>query len=267
VNEAIEPLRAGGQIGKSLDAAVTLHVPGATPCGRSSTAISPPRCRDLHRFRREGWSATAEPGPRSVSVFAHVPSWGTSGARGAGAGCPRCQHSPMAEVCPRCAEAASASCFSTIPQDSPWIRQKKQTVQKEGARADTRKAPAPKAAPAPAPSAGKRPPMEKPSKKTALRDSILARKAAMKPIAFSLDEVRAIAKTVTAKAESTAKATKVVAKPSRRARRGPGEAGQAQPHQGRVARRHPRLQPEADEGGRGDRGAHVPRSSSATTSS
>jgi len=43
------------------------------------------------------------------------------------------------------------------------------------------------------------PTMEKPSKKTALRDSILKRKAASKPIAFSLDEVRAIAKTVTSK--------------------------------------------------------------------
>ncbi len=48
----------------------------------------------------------------------------------------------------------------------------------------------------------KSPPMEKPSKKTALRDSILKRKAATKPIAFSLDEVRAIAKTVTTKTES-----------------------------------------------------------------
>jgi RNA polymerase-binding transcription factor DksA len=81
-------------------------------------------------------------------------------------------------------------------------------------RAETRKAPPPKAA-APAPSApGKRPTMEKPSKKTALRDSILARKAAIKPIAFSLDEVRAIAKTVTAKAESTAKSAKVATKAS-----------------------------------------------------
>jgi RNA polymerase-binding transcription factor DksA len=80
--------------------------------------------------------------------------------------------------------------------------------------ADPRKAPDPKAA-APAPDVpGKRPTMEKPSKKTALRDSILARKAATKPIAFSLDEVRAIAKTVTAKAESTAKTTKVAVKPS-----------------------------------------------------
>lgn len=43
------------------------------------------------------------------------------------------------------------------------------------------------------------PTMEKPSKKTALRDSILKRKAPAKPIAFSLDEVRAIAKTVPVK--------------------------------------------------------------------
>ena len=46
------------------------------------------------------------------------------------------------------------------------------------------------------------PTMEKPSKKTALRDSILKRKAATKPIAFSLDEVRAIAQTVTTKTAS-----------------------------------------------------------------
>jgi RNA polymerase-binding transcription factor DksA len=85
----------------------------------------------------------------------------------------------------------------------------------------SQKEPAPKAAPkgaakapvaAPA-AAGKRP-VEKVSKKSALRDSILARKAAMKPIAFSLDEVRAIAKTVAAKAESTAKTAKVAVKPS-----------------------------------------------------
>lgn len=46
------------------------------------------------------------------------------------------------------------------------------------------------------------PSMEKPSKKTALRDSILKRKAATKPIAFSLDEVRAIAQTVTSRTAS-----------------------------------------------------------------
>ena len=44
--------------------------------------------------------------------------------------------------------------------------------------------------------------MEKPTKKTALRASILKRKVASKPIAFSLDEVRAIAKTVVAKTGS-----------------------------------------------------------------
>ena len=48
-------------------------------------------------------------------------------------------------------------------------------------------------------SAKNSPTMEKPSKKSALRDSILKRKAALKPIAFSLDEVRAIAKTVASK--------------------------------------------------------------------
>jgi RNA polymerase-binding transcription factor DksA len=44
--------------------------------------------------------------------------------------------------------------------------------------------------------------MEKPSKKSALRDSILKRKTAAKPIAFSLDEARAIAQTVTAKPDA-----------------------------------------------------------------
>ncbi len=42
--------------------------------------------------------------------------------------------------------------------------------------------------------------MEKPSKKNALRESILARKAAAKPITFSLEEVREIAKTNAVKA-------------------------------------------------------------------
>jgi len=81
-------------------------------------------------------------------------------------------------------------------------------------RIEARKAPAAKPAPPPPPAPGKRPTMEKPSKKSALRDSILARKAATKPIALSLDEVRAIAKTVSAKAESTLRATKSAAKPS-----------------------------------------------------
>jgi hypothetical protein len=67
------------------------------------------------------------------------------------------------------------------------------------------KEPAPaKPGPASRPAAGGKgasssPSMEKPSKKSALRDSILKRKTAAKPIAFSLDEVRAIAQTVTTK--------------------------------------------------------------------
>ena len=65
---------------------------------------------------------------------------------------------------------------------------------------------------APAPAREKSPKMEKNSKKTALRDSILKRKAPSKPIAFSLDEVRAIAKTVSTKA-SSATAAKTPAKP------------------------------------------------------
>jgi RNA polymerase-binding transcription factor DksA len=71
--------------------------------------------------------------------------------------------------------------------------------------------------PAPAKAAAQHPParkpsptMEKPSKKNALRDSILKRKPSSKPIAFSLDEVRAIAKSVTARSgtEKTAKTAK-----------------------------------------------------------
>ena len=57
----------------------------------------------------------------------------------------------------------------------------------------------PPAKPVSKPVAKPSPTMEKPSKKNALRDSILKRKATTKPIAFSLDEVRAIAKTVTVK--------------------------------------------------------------------
>ena len=77
---------------------------------------------------------------------------------------------------------------------------------------------APAAKPAPAAKAPKSSPsMEKPSKKTALRDKLLKRKVATKPIAFSLDEVRAIAKTVTSKTNVpfAAKTSKgAVAKPA-----------------------------------------------------
>ena len=79
----------------------------------------------------------------------------------------------------------------------------------------------PKAAPAPAkasaaPATAKSSAtMEKPSKKNALRESILARKAASKPITFSLDEVRAIAKTNAARvAETPGKTAKPGLKPA-----------------------------------------------------
>src|SRR4051812_38170426 len=61
------------------------------------------------------------------------------------------------------------------------------------------------------------PTMEKPSKKNALRDSILKRKASLKPIAFSLDEVRAIAKTVTSKTNSPFPAKSAKASPAKAA--------------------------------------------------
>jgi RNA polymerase-binding transcription factor DksA len=85
-------------------------------------------------------------------------------------------------------------------------KNKKSPAKKTAAKSAPKKArPAPAktaAVKAPAPNgkaAKSSPTMEKPSKKTALRDSILKRKAASKPIAFSLDEVRAIAQTVTSK--------------------------------------------------------------------
>jgi RNA polymerase-binding transcription factor DksA len=87
---------------------------------------------------------------------------------------------------------------------------KTKTTKHPAPKADAHKA----AAPAAAHPAGKGKPMEKPSKKSALRESILARKAATKPIVFSLDEVRAIAKAASAKAETTSKASaKAAAKP------------------------------------------------------
>lgn len=70
-----------------------------------------------------------------------------------------------------------------------------------------------KFAPASAKPAKPSPSMEKPSKKNALRDSILKRKAALKPIAFSLDEVRAIAQTVTSKTNAPF-SEKATAKPA-----------------------------------------------------
>jgi isoleucyl-tRNA synthetase len=84
VNEAIEPLRAGGKIGKSLDAAVTLALPDSDPLreilARNAAAlpeifiVSDLNVGPLNRA------------DNSVSMSDPVPSWGTPGARGAGAG-------------------------------------------------------------------------------------------------------------------------------------------------------------------------------------
>jgi RNA polymerase-binding transcription factor DksA len=85
------------------------------------------------------------------------------------------------------------------------------------AKAPARKAATP-ARPATASTKAENSTMAKPSKKNALRDSILKHKAPAKPIAFSLDEVRAIAKTVTNKASTDTKGAKVAtAKPSAKA--------------------------------------------------
>src|SRR5262245_58284651 len=81
------------------------------------------------------------------------------------------------------------------PPKKPAHKPAPKTAPKKAAPAPARTA-AVKAAPNGKP-AKDSPPMEKPSKKTALRDKILKRKAA--PIAFSLDEAREIAKTVTSK--------------------------------------------------------------------
>ena len=95
----------------------------------------------------------------------------------------------------------------------------KAAVKSKPATPPKSKAPVPTPAPAKAPQKSAPAPakkstiMEKPSKKNALRDSILKRKAPAKPIAFSLDEVRAIAKTTVEKAE-TETSTKAAAKPS-----------------------------------------------------
>lgn len=104
----------------------------------------------------------------------------------------------------------------------------KPTVQKKVKPTSTKVAKTAKAAPekstAPLKPTASPSSMEKDSKKNALRTSILARKAPAKPIGFTLDEVRAIAKSNTSKptevlpaakgkASTTVKATTATAKP------------------------------------------------------
>jgi isoleucyl-tRNA synthetase len=104
VNEAIEPLRAAGRIGKSLDASVTLRVPASDPqrAVLDRNLGSLPEIFIVSDVHVEG---AKEPGDalgvdiRPCSELGHIR-------------CPRCWRwvpsliqTPLAEVCPRCAEA------------------------------------------------------------------------------------------------------------------------------------------------------------------
>jgi isoleucyl-tRNA synthetase len=116
VNEAIEPLRAAGKVGKSLDAAVTLTVPESDPL-RGALERHRDSLPEIFivssvtlRFSSDGSEAVQPRGPavgaelatvtvRHCSELGHVR-------------CPRCWRwvptllpSPLADVCPRCADA------------------------------------------------------------------------------------------------------------------------------------------------------------------
>jgi RNA polymerase-binding transcription factor DksA len=116
------------------------------------------------------------------------------------------------------ASAKSPSAATPAPRKPAPVAEPK-AGGKAAAPAPAKVAAAPVASAAAAPAAAKpatalaKP--AKPSRKSALRESILARKAASKPIAFSLDEVRAIAKTNVAKVvEISAKPVKAAVKPA-----------------------------------------------------
>jgi isoleucyl-tRNA synthetase len=108
VNEAIEPLRAAGRIGKSLDAAVTLHIPEADPA-RGALAGHLDSLPEIFIVSDVKIAPPTEPaGSFGVSVR---PCSELGYVR-----CPRCWRwvqnlvqSPIAEVCDRCAEALKSS--------------------------------------------------------------------------------------------------------------------------------------------------------------
>jgi RNA polymerase-binding transcription factor DksA len=118
---------------------------------------------------------------------------------------PKLKAKPKAKVRPTPKAVAKKPVKS--PPKSVSVKRSKHSVPEK-------RAPKPAAKPAP-PSAPAKisTNMEKPSKKNALRDSILKRKATAKPIAFSLDEVRAIAQTTVEKPEKD-KSSKAAAKVS-----------------------------------------------------
>jgi len=107
VNEAIEPQRAAGKLGKSLDAAITLSAP-------ASDAVF--KLLEKHRdflpelfiVSQVGLAASADASPLNISVR-HSQELGHTR-------CPRCwrwvpvlEKNTHGEVCPRCAEALAGS--------------------------------------------------------------------------------------------------------------------------------------------------------------
>jgi isoleucyl-tRNA synthetase len=106
VNEAIEPLRAAGQLGKSLDAAVTLTAPAADPQFRvleKHRDFLPELFIVSHVTLTPASGGGLSAGVRPCSELHHVR-------------CPRCwrwvpalEASSHGEVCPRCAEALKSS--------------------------------------------------------------------------------------------------------------------------------------------------------------
>jgi len=107
VNEAMEPLRAAGSIGKSLDAAVTLHVGAADPL-RAALVQNAAALPELFIVSDVKVAPAAEPGQAlAVSVRPCAELGHTR--------CPRCwrwvpalEQLPSSDVCPRCAEALKA---------------------------------------------------------------------------------------------------------------------------------------------------------------
>ena len=114
VNEAIEPLRAAGQLGKSLDAAITLTVPAADPVFR---ALEKHRDFLPELFIVSHVALTAGAAGSSLAVAVR-PCSELGYVR-----CPRCWRwvpaltaSTHGDVCPRCAEALASAAASPSPQ-------------------------------------------------------------------------------------------------------------------------------------------------------
>jgi isoleucyl-tRNA synthetase len=122
VNEAIEPLRAAGRIGKSLDAAVTLSVPRADPLAGTleKHRESLPEIFIVSSVALEaGPQAGGQPQARGPAVGTDLATVTVRHSSELGhVRCPRCWRwvpalvqCAVAEVCPRCAEALKTCSF------------------------------------------------------------------------------------------------------------------------------------------------------------